>query len=189
MLQEKSSACGKERSRFSGPPSCLGFPAMHLTLPRNATFLIQRARDPISGFKDACDAPWKAICESCVEAKRLEWRKERTRIWEKLDELFELRDGTSGTIFSFNFVIAHSSLELATVDGSDRKGECLISSSCSRSLMVFICRSMKTKLVVKSEQLFALPRAIASHQRDQTALIFWALSYGLSRPNMLHKLY
>ncbi|KZP20254.1 hypothetical protein FIBSPDRAFT_954638 [Athelia psychrophila] len=105
MLREKSNACVKEPSRLSGPPACLGFPAMHLTLPRNAEFLIQRARDPISGYKDASDAPWKAICDSCVEAKRIEWRKERSRIWMMLDGLFELTEGTSVNIVNVKLLL------------------------------------------------------------------------------------
>jgi len=96
MLKEKRVACVQKRPQGGTSLACLGFPPMRSTLPRNAEFLIQRAKDPISGFQEAIEAPWRPVCQSCVEAKRADWRKQRLKFWSKLDEWFELNETTSG---------------------------------------------------------------------------------------------
>jgi len=92
MLKEKRVACGQKRTPGGTSPECSGFPAMRSTLPRNADFLIQRAKDPISGLQEAIDAPWRPVCQSCVEGKRSDWRKQRMKFWAKLDDWFELKE-------------------------------------------------------------------------------------------------
>lgn len=92
MLKEKRVACVQKRPQGGSSLACLGFPAMRSTLPRNAEFLIQRSKDPISGFQEAIDAPWRPVCPSCVEAKRTDWRRQRLKFWSKLDDWFELNE-------------------------------------------------------------------------------------------------
>lgn len=87
MLKDRNVGCVQRQARSGTLSGCQGFPAMRSTLPRNADFLIQRAKDPITGFKDAIDAPWKPVCQVCAEVKRSEWRRQRSKFWEKTRRL------------------------------------------------------------------------------------------------------
>ncbi|KAG6873544.1 hypothetical protein C0995_014414 [Termitomyces sp. Mi166 len=48
--------------------------------------------DPVSGLQVLAAAPWKekGFCQACVEQRQNYWLKERERIWQKLDEWFEV---------------------------------------------------------------------------------------------------
>ena len=90
MLREKSNPCVQKQLPPGTSAICSGFPAIRTTLPGNADFLIHRAKDPIIGFTSAMNAPWHPVCQSCLEAKRASWKKQRSTFWVKLDDWFEL---------------------------------------------------------------------------------------------------
>ncbi|KAG5723239.1 hypothetical protein E4T56_gene348 [Termitomyces sp. T112] len=48
--------------------------------------------DPVSGLQVLAAAPWKekGFCQACVEQRQTYWLKERERIWQKLDDWFEV---------------------------------------------------------------------------------------------------